>query len=49
MRVGFDGHTDGNPFFSVAHAPAAPGRYFIIIVMPSGYTGGTYTLRATYP
>lgn len=49
VRVGFDGHTDGNPFFSVAHAPAAPGRYFIIIVMPSGYTGGTYTLRATYP
>lgn len=43
--VGFS----ASPPFEIFYPTGAPGRYYVRVVMPSGYSGGTYTLTATYP
>lgn len=43
--VGFS----ASPPFEILYPAGAPGRYYARVVMPSGYSGGTYTLTVTYP
>lgn len=47
--VGFAGAPNAAGVFQIVYAPAQPGRYYVIVVMPPGYVGGTYTLTTTYP
>ncbi len=43
--VGFS----ASPPFEILYLTGAPGRYYVRVVMPSGYSGGTYSLTVTYP
>jgi len=43
--VGFS----ASPPFEILYPTGAPGRYYVRVVMPSGYRGGTYSLTVTYP
>ncbi|MCS7056169.1 MAG: CSLREA domain-containing protein [Thermoflexales bacterium] len=38
-----------SPPFEILYPTGAPGRYYVRVVMPSGYVGGTYSLTVTYP
>lgn len=38
-----------SPPFEILYPTGAPGRYYVRVVMPSGYSGGAYSLTVTYP
>lgn len=38
-----------SPPFEISYPSGIPGRYYVRVVMPAGYSGGPYSLNVTYP